>query len=57
MSAILKFDFEKKKTITFSEEIYIDYTKKDAILHVTTTFSQKQKANKSKHAVDPLLCP
>ena len=49
MSAILKLDFQKKKTKTktkkqlrFSEVNYINYTKKDPILHVTTTFSLKQ---------------
>ena len=30
------------KTITFSEEDYLNYTKKDKILHVTITFSLKQ---------------
>ena len=38
MSAILKFDFQKKKIITILEENYINYTKKDTILHVTTNF-------------------
>ena len=44
MCAILKFDFSKNKTITFSEENYLNYTKKDTILHVTIrpTFSPKQ---------------
>ena len=42
MSAILKFNFQKKKTITFSEVNYLNYTKKDPILHVTTTFSLRQ---------------
>ena len=28
MSAILKFDFQKRKQLRFSEENYINYTKK-----------------------------
>ena len=42
MSAILKFDFQKRKQLLFSEVNYLNYTKKDPILHVTTTFSLKQ---------------
>ena len=42
MSAILKFDFQKRKQLHFSEENYLNYTNKDAILHVTFTFSLKQ---------------
>ena len=44
MSAILKFDFQKKKTITFfwSQLSKLKKKKKDPILHVTTTFSLKQ---------------
>ena len=42
MSAILKFDFQKRKQLHFSEVNYLNYTKKDPILHVTTTFSLKQ---------------
>ena len=42
MSAILKFDFQKRKQLRFSEVNYLNYTKKDTILHVTTTFSLKQ---------------
>ena len=40
MSAILKFDFQKRK-LHFSEVNYLNYTK-DPILHGTTTFSLKQ---------------
>ena len=45
MSAILKFDFKKKKRkqLRFSELNYLNYTKKDPILHVTTIFSLKQE--------------
>ena len=42
MKAILKFDFQKRKQLCFSEVNYLNYTKKDPILHVTTTFSLKQ---------------
>ena len=45
MSAILKFDFQERKQLRFSEVNYLNYTKKlknDPILHVTTTFSLKQ---------------
>ena len=41
MSAILKFDFQKRKQLRFSEVNY-KATKKDPILHVTTIFSLKQ---------------
>ena len=42
MSAILKFDFQKRKQLRISEVNYLNYTKKDPILHVTTTVSLKQ---------------
>ena len=42
MSAILKFDFRKKKTITFFWSKLSKLHKKDPILHVRTTFSLKQ---------------
>ena len=42
MSAILKFDFQKRKQLRFSEVSYLNYTKKDPILHVTNAFSPKQ---------------
>ena len=42
MSAILKFDFQKREQLRFSEVNYLNYTKKDPILHVATTFSLKQ---------------
>ena len=50
MSAILKFDFQKRKQSHFSEENYLNYTKieKDTILHVTITFFAKTRANKNK---------
>ena len=40
MSAILKFDFQKREQLRFSEVNYLNY--KDPILHVATTFSLKQ---------------
>ena len=42
MSAILKFDFQKRKQLCFSEVNYLNYLNKDPILHVKTTFSLKQ---------------
>ena len=42
MSAILKFYFQKRKQLRFSEVNYLNYTKKDPMLHVTTTLSLKQ---------------
>ena len=42
MSAILKFDFKKRKQLRFSEENYLNYSKKDLILHVTFTLPLKQ---------------
>ena len=42
MSAILTFDFQKRKQLRFFEVNYLNYTKKDSILHATTTFSLKQ---------------
>ena len=42
MRAILKFDFQNRKQVRFSEDNYLNYIKKDTILHVKTTFSLKQ---------------
>ena len=42
MSATFKFDFHKRKQLRFSEVNYLNYTKKDPILHVATTISLKQ---------------
>ena len=57
MSAILKFDFQKRKQLRFSEVNYQNYThthkKKKQILHVTTTFSLKQGEKGTEQAVDP----
>ena len=51
MSAILKFDFQKRKQLRFSEVNYLNYNKKDPIMHVK--FSLKQ--GKQEQAVDPFL--
>ena len=48
MSAILKFDFQKRKQSRFSEVNYLSYTKKDPILHVTTNSYPKTRGNKNK---------
>ena len=54
MSTILKFDFQKRKQLRFSEVNYLNYTKKDKILHLTTTFPLKQGETKtSSGQVDP----
>ena len=42
MSAILKFDFQKGRPLHFSDVNHLNFTKKDTILHVTTTFPLKQ---------------
>ena len=42
MSAILKFDFQKRKQFRFSEVNDLNYTKKDPIFHVTAILSLKQ---------------
>ena len=39
---MLKFDFQKRTQSRFSEVNYLNYTRKDPILHVTTTVSLKQ---------------
>ena len=55
MSAILKFDFHKKRTITFFWSTLFKLRKKDPILHVATTFSLKQ--GKQEQAIDPFYIP
>ena len=52
MSAILKFDF-KKRELCFSEVNYLNYTKKDPILNVATTFSLKQGETRTSHGPIP----
>ena len=53
MSAILTFDFQKRKQLGFSEVNYLNYTKKDPILHVATTFSLKQGETRTSHGPIP----
>ena len=53
MSAILKFDFQNLKQLRFSEVNYLNYTKKDPILHVATTFSLKQGETRTSHGPIP----
>ena len=53
MSAILKFDFQKREQLRFSEVNYLKLHKKDPILHVTTTFSLKQGETRTSHGPIP----
>ena len=53
MSAILKFDFKKREQLRFSEVNYLNYTKKDKILHVTSTFLPKQGETRTSHGPIP----
>ena len=53
MSTILKFDFQKRKQLRFSEVNYLNYTKKGPILHVATTFSPKQGETRTSHGPIP----
>ena len=57
MSAILKFDFQKRKQLRFSEVNYLD-TQKRPNLHVTTTFSLKQGETRTSSGPiqPPLIC-
>ena len=53
MSAILKFDFQKREQLRFSEVNYLNYTKKYPIWHVATTFSLKQGETRTSHGPIP----
>ena len=53
MSAILKFDFHKREQLRFSEVNYLNYTKKDPILHVATTFPLKQRETRTSYGPIP----
>ena len=55
MRVILKFDFQKRKQLHFSEENYLNYTKKDTILHVTIAFSLKQRQTRTSSG--PITLP
>ena len=48
MSAFLKFDFQKRKKLRFSEVNYLNYTKINPILHVTTAFPLKQGETRTR---------
>ena len=52
MSAILKFDFQKREQLRFSEVNYLHYTT-PPILHVPTTFSLKQEEKRTSHGLIP----
>ena len=54
MSPILKFDFQKKKTITFLWSKLSKLHEKDPMLHVTTTFSIKQEETRTNSVPIPL---
>ena len=51
MSSILKFDFQKRKQ--YSEVNYLNYTKKDPILYVATTFSMNKGETRTSHGPIP----
>ena len=53
MSAILKFDFQKKRKITFFWSKLSKLYKKDPILHVATGFSLKQGETRTSHGPIP----
>ena len=53
MSAILKFDFQKREQLRFSEVNYLNYIKKTQFLHVTTTFPLKQVETRTSHGPIP----
>ena len=48
MSAILKFDFQKRKQLRFFWSKLPKLHKKDPISHVTITFFPKTRGNKNK---------
>ena len=53
MSAILKFDFQKREQLCFSEVNYLIYTEMTQFLHVATTFSLKQGETRTSHGPIP----
>ena len=53
MTAILKFNFQKREQLRFSEVNYLIYTKKTPIVHVATTFSLKQGEIRTSHGPIP----
>ena len=53
MSAISKFDFQKREHITFFWSKFSKLHKKHPILHVATTFSLKQGETRTSHGSIP----
>ena len=53
MSTILKFDFQKREQLHFSEVNYLNYTKITQFLHMATTFSLKQGETRTSHGTIP----
>ena len=53
MSAILKFDFQKREQLRFFWSKLSKLHKKDSILHVPTTFSPKQGETRTSHGPIP----
>ena len=53
MSAILKFDFQKREQLGFSKVKLSKLHKKDPSLHVATTFSLKQGETRTSHGPIP----
>ena len=57
MSAILKFDFQKRKQLRFSEVKYLNYTKTAQFCMWQLHFFLKQGETKQEQAVDPFHTP
>ena len=53
MNAILKFDFQNREQLRFSEVNYLNDTKIGPVLHVATTFSLKQGETRTNHGPIP----
>ena len=54
----MKFDLQKREQLRFVEVNYLNYTKKDPILQVTTTYSLKQGETRTSRGPipQPLTC-
>ena len=48
MSAILKFDFQKREQLHFSEEIYLNYTQKRHNFACDIYIFRRTRANENK---------
>ena len=57
MEAILECVFQKRNQLHFSEENYLNYTKKTQFFAYDNYIFPETRANKQEQAVDPLLCP